>query len=135
MNEREGAAKVFNWLVSLTTIAGLLAWATINLTFVFFYFGMRAQGFNRDNLAFRSRLQPYLAYWGIFWNIMIILISGFKVFWSFDGQTFVSSYINIPLFAVLYVGWKMWKKTKLWKPSEMDFVSGIPSKEDTEHEH
>jgi hypothetical protein len=31
--------------------------------------------------------------------------------------------INIPLYLALYVGWKVFKKTKVWKPTEMDFVT------------
>jgi len=31
--------------------------------------------------------------------------------------------INIPLFAGLYVFWKVAKKTKVWKVDEMDFVT------------
>lgn len=40
--------------------------------------------------------------------------------------------INIPIFFALYFGWKIFKKTKIWKPHEMDFVTGIPSIEETE---
>ena len=40
--------------------------------------------------------------------------------------------INIPLFIVLYVGFKVVKRTKVWKPHEMDFVTGIPTIEETE---
>ena len=29
--------------------------------------------------------------------------------------------LNIPLFFALYFGWKIFKRTKFWKPSEMDF--------------
>jgi yeast amino acid transporter len=40
--------------------------------------------------------------------------------------------LNIPIFIALYLGWKFLKKTKVWKPEEMDFVRGIPSVEETE---
>jgi amino acid transporter len=30
------------------------------------------------------------------------------------------------------VGYKVFKRTKIWKPEEMDFVTGIPSWEETE---
>ena len=40
--------------------------------------------------------------------------------------------INVPLFAALYFGWKVAKRTKVWKPHEMDFVTGIPTVEETE---
>jgi amino acid transporter len=41
--------------------------------------------------------------------------------------------INIPLFVGLYIGWKLIKRTKAWKPQEMDFVTGIPTVEETEN--
>ena len=40
--------------------------------------------------------------------------------------------INIPLFLAVYLGWKIFKRTKVWKPEEMDFVTGIPTLEETE---
>jgi yeast amino acid transporter len=30
------------------------------------------------------------------------------------------------------MGWKIVKRTKVWKPMEMDFVTGIPTIEETE---
>lgn len=35
--------------------------------------------------------------------------------------------VNIPIFFILYFGYKIVKKTKIWKPLEMDFVTVRPS--------
>lgn len=40
--------------------------------------------------------------------------------------------INIPFFFLLWLGWKITKRTKMWKYEEMDFVTGIPTLEETE---
>ena len=40
--------------------------------------------------------------------------------------------INIPLFLIVYFGWKIFKRTKIWQPEEMDFATGIPTLEETE---
>jgi len=40
--------------------------------------------------------------------------------------------INIPIFFALYFGYKTIKKTKIRRWDEMDFVTGIPSLEETE---
>ena len=40
--------------------------------------------------------------------------------------------INIPLFIAVYLFWKIYKRTKIWKPEEMDFWTGIPTIEETE---
>jgi amino acid transporter len=45
---------------------------------------------------------------------------------------FITAYINLPIFVVTFVGWKIYKKTKVWDPLERDFVTGIPTIEETE---
>ena len=102
--------------------------------------GMKAQGFDRTKNAYYSPLQPYLAYWGIFWTAFFMLINGFTVFWDFNASDFLTSCsfclsllhptsdfansdINIPIFAGLYFGYKITKRTSIWKPEEMDFVT------------
>ncbi|PSS35352.1 hypothetical protein PHLCEN_2v1689 [Hermanssonia centrifuga] len=132
MNVSSGSVTVFNWFVSLSTVGGFFGWWGMNLTYVFFYRGMRAQGLDRTKLLYHSKLQPWLSYWGIFWNTIFILINGFTVFWKFDTAGFLTAYLNIPLFFALYFGWKIYKRTKIWKPHEMDFVTGIPTLEETE---
>ena len=132
MTVSSGAETVFNWFVNLSTTGGFFSWFATNLTFVFFYRGLKAQGIDRTKNVYHGPFQPYLAYWGIFWTLIFILINGFTVFWDFNASDFLTSYINIPIFVGLYVGYKVIKRTKVWKPEEMDFVTGIPSYEETE---
>jgi yeast amino acid transporter len=132
MNTSSGAVTAFNWLVNLSSVAGFFSWLGMNITFLFFYRGMRAQGFDRTKLVYYSKLQPWLSIWGIFWLTVFILVNGLHVFWNFNASDFLTSYINIALFFILYAGWKIVKRTKVWKPMEMDFVTGIPTIEETE---
>jgi len=132
MNVSSGAATVFNWFVNLSTVGGFFGWWGINITYIFFYRGFKAQGLDRKQLIYHSNLQPYLSYWGVFWTSLFIIINGFEVFWNFTAAGFLTAYINIPLFFALYFGWKIYKRTKIWKPHQMDFVTGIPSLEETE---
>lgn len=132
MNVKDSSAQVFNWFVNLSTVGGFFGWFGINLTFLYFYRGKKAQGFDRTKTAYYSTLQPYLSIWGCVWCVIFILVNGYAVFFSFDASDFLVSYINIPLFIGLYVFWKVFKRTQIWKPHEMDFVTGIPSMEETE---
>jgi len=106
---------------------------------------MKAQGFDLKKNAYNNRFQPYLAYWGVFWTLLFILINGHSVFWHFNASEFLTAcmYIlvndvslsisdfsnislldlNIPIFVFLYLGYKIIMRTKIWKPSEMDFVT------------
>jgi amino acid transporter len=40
--------------------------------------------------------------------------------------------INIPIFFALFIGWKLFRRTKFWKKHDMDFTTGIPTVEETE---
>ncbi|KAI0741392.1 general amino acid permease 1 [Daedaleopsis nitida] len=132
MNVSAGAATVFNWFVSLSTVGGFFGWLSMNITYLFFYRGLKAQGIDRKKLVYYSGLQPWLSIWGVFWITIFILINGLTVFWAFNASDFLTAYINIPFFIALYVFWKLYKRTKIWKPLEMDFVTGIPTIEETE---
>jgi len=132
MNIKSGGATVFNWFVNLSTVGGFFGWGSINLTYIFFHRGMKYQGIDRKKLHYWNPLQPWLAIWGLSWCILFILVNGFEVFWTFTASGFLTAYINIPLFFALYFGWKWMKKTEVWKPEEMDFVTGIPTPEETE---
>ncbi|OAX35410.1 hypothetical protein K503DRAFT_868284 [Rhizopogon vinicolor AM-OR11-026] len=122
MNISSSAETVFNWFVNLSTVAGFFGWASINLTYVFFYRGMKYQGIDRTKFHYWNRFQPWLSLWGLTWCIIFIIINGFYVFWDFNVSTFLTCCINVPLFLALYVSWKVVKKTRIWKPNEMVFV-------------
>ncbi|KAJ7065372.1 general APC amino acid permease [Mycena amicta] len=132
MNISAGAETAFNWFVNISTTGGFLGWFSINLTFVFFQRGMTAQGYDLKKNVYNNVLQPYLAYWGIGWTVFFILINGYAVFFKFNASIFFTAYINIPIFAAMYFGYKIVYRTKIWKPLEMDFVTGIPTVEETE---
>ncbi|KAJ7580196.1 general APC amino acid permease [Mycena floridula] len=132
MNVKSGGETVFNWFVNIVTTGGFIGWFSINLTYIFYWRGMRAQGIDLRSNVYHNRWQPFVAYWGIFWSLFFILVNGYAVFYKFTASGFLVAYINIPIFIVLYVGWKVAKKTKIWKPMEMDFVTGIPTAAETE---
>lgn len=132
MSVSSGSNLVFNWFVNLSTTSGFTGWLVMNVSYVFFRRGLLAQGFDPKQNAYHNAWQPYVSYWGIFWTTFFILVTGFQVFWSFNASDFFTAYVNIPIFFVLYFGWKITKKTKIWKLHEMDFVTGIPTMEETE---
>ncbi|KAK0214909.1 amino acid permease/ SLC12A domain-containing protein [Armillaria fumosa] len=127
-----GAEQVFFWLQNLTATGGFIGWFCINLTYVFFRQGMLAQGFDLKANMYNHSWQPYLAWWGIFWTVFFTLVNGYAVFFSFNISDFLVAYINLPIFAALYFGYKFMMRTSIWKPEDMDLVTGIPTIEETE---
>ena len=70
----------FFWVcrfANMTSIAGLMSWFGISVTYVRFYAGMKAQGFDRSTLPYKSRFQPYLGWYGVFSTIIVCFVRPF----------------------------------------------------------
>ncbi|CAH7672968.1 amino acid permease-domain-containing protein [Phakopsora pachyrhizi] len=134
MNSKSSIA--FNWFQNLSAISGLVTWWSILVSYIFFYQGLKVQGYNRDNLHYKAPFQPYASYFSLFMLTIITLMSGFETFlkgnWSFS--TFASNYLLLPVFIGMYFTWKIIHKTKFVKPSEMDFVTGTRELDEMEAE-
>ena len=63
-------------VVAVTSIAGLITWSGICVTYLRFYQGMKAQGMDRTKLPYYSKLQPYAAWYGFGFSFFICLVSG-----------------------------------------------------------
>ncbi len=121
MTLSSGAATVFGWLQDLVSAASFVHWINIEIVYLRFYYGCRAQGISRDALPWKGPLQPYAAWLALVSFIVLLLTGGFYVFidghWS--PQSFVSAYFNVPLILVLYFGYKLTRGTKLVPLAEM----------------
>ncbi|KAL4740768.1 amino acid permease/ SLC12A domain-containing protein [Aspergillus similis] len=122
---RNEASTVFSWFVNITTVAGLIGWVVVEATYLRFYQGLKVQGFDRDGLPYRNFMQPYAAWATLFMVVMVLLFSGFDVFTTgnFTASGFLTSYINIGIFAILYIFFKITLKSKPVPLSDIDFQS------------
>lgn len=120
----QGSAVAFQWFQNLTTISNLFTWCVICVTYLRFYAALKAQGVDRNTLVFKSPFQPYLAWGSLMYFAMIIFFNGFSVFEPFAYQDFITDYIGIPIFFILYLGWKLLKRTKTVAASEADIFTG-----------
>ncbi|KAF9535839.1 amino acid permease [Crepidotus variabilis] len=128
MGVSAGAGKVFTWFSNMTAIAGLLTWFGICVTYVRFYKGMQVQGFNRADLPFFSNLQPYAAWYAMIGSIFICFMSGWAVFLkgNWDTATFVTNYLPLALFPIMYLGARFFIYREPFKrPEDMDFITDI----------
>lgn len=58
--------------------------------------------------------------------MVIVLVQGWSSFSpKFGAVDFVSFYIEIPLMAIMWLGWKCVKKTRFVTYEEMDLVSDV----------
>jgi len=127
MDVRSGSGKVFGWFSSLSAVGGLMTWFGIAFTYVRFYAGLKAQGYDRSKLPFYSRLQPYAAWYVIISTLVICFFSGFKVFLrdSWKTSDFITNYLSFVLFPILYFGARyVLYKSPMVDPADMDFITG-----------
>jgi amino acid transporter len=108
LNISENAGNVFTYLLDISGAAAFIAWAFIGYTHVRMRAAMKAQNMPVTSLPFRSMGYPYIP-WILFGaNIFLVIISGYTTLLNpFDLKGFIFSYLVIPLFLILYFGWKL----------------------------
>ncbi|OLN85508.1 Arginine permease [Colletotrichum chlorophyti] len=124
MNLSSNGGVVFDWLLNITAVAGFISWSCINICHLRFMAALKVQNIPRSALPYRAPLQPFLSWYGLFFNVLIILTSGFTVFMEWETSGFFTSYISLILFVVLLVGHKAFNRTRPLKASEADVTTG-----------
>lgn len=120
-----GAGVVFNWLVNLTSLAGLITWVCISITHLRFRQGYVAQGRSLNALPYLAPFFPWGDWIVIIAGTVIIFGQGYHTFLApIIAQDVISSYIGLFLAVVLYVVHRVWKRPALVKNMDMDFESG-----------
>ncbi|KAI0910125.1 amino acid permease/ SLC12A domain-containing protein [Ustulina deusta] len=109
------ASSAFNWLQDLVSISTLINWIVITTVYLRFFYACQKQSISRDSLPWAAPLQPYLTWWAFSFQVVLLITGGFSTFISrhWDTETFISSYINIPIFIVLYFGYKFTQRSKI----------------------
>jgi amino acid transporter len=109
------------------TASQLINYAVISFTFIRFKKALEKQGISRDSLPYKGRFQPYLAWYALTGTFTMAFVGGYTVFlpgnWSI--ATFFFSYTMIGVFPVLFIGWKLIRKTKFKKPEEVDLKQDV----------
>lgn len=127
-----GSGQVFNFLVNLTALSGILTWFSIAITYLRFRAGLKQQGISRDTLPWKSRLSHFAAYWTLLVIGLVLIFSGWEVFrpGKWNSESFFSNYLPLMWFPGSYLGFKFMWKTKIVSTRDMDFVTGIKEIED-----
>jgi yeast amino acid transporter len=125
LNLSNSGSTVFNWFVNISSVAGFISWASLNGCHIAFMRALAARNISRDLLPYKAMWQPYFAWYGLFFNVLIILTQGFTA-WipTFSVSGFFVSYISLILFAVLYLGHKIVYRTRFVRPIEADLDTG-----------
>lgn len=70
-----GSAIVFGWFVNLASVASLINYSWMCLTWIQFNRGLKAQGIERASLPFRGKFVPYAAWVGLIGCLLLTSMS------------------------------------------------------------
>lgn len=135
MNLSTNGGVVFNWLLNITAVAGFITWACISGCHIAFMRALKARNISRDTLPYKAWGQPWFAWYGFFWNILIIITNGFTAFIPWSTEGFFTAYVSVILFVLMYGGHKIFMLCtgKGWgfvNPLEADLDTGKLEDED-----
>lgn len=127
MTLSNGALTVFWWFVDLTACGVLISWISILVNHQRLILAMKKQNIPFTALPWHNSWTKYPTPAALFLSVVILLTGGFPVFttgnWS--ASSFVSSYLDIPLVLTAFGLWKVFKKTKFVKLSEIPLQEAL----------
>lgn len=127
-----GSGQVWTWLQNIVGVSNQLSWICIGIASLRFRAGIKAQG-KEHLLPFKNWTYPVGPIICIVLNSFIVLVQGWTSFSPrFGAVDFVSFYLELPIFVVMIIAWKLIKKTKWRKAEEMDLETDVYTKEDME---
>ncbi|GAA5992214.1 hypothetical protein JCM5350_000642 [Sporobolomyces pararoseus] len=107
------AAEIFTWAQNLVGVSNQIAWLCIGVASTRFRSAWKAQGKSASELRFKNPAGRLAGPIVIVVTTFIILVQGWSVFkGTFDGVGFVANYIELPVFLVLYIAWRLIKRVK-----------------------
>lgn len=130
LNLSHGGTTVFDWFLNITAVAGFITWACINVCHIAFMRALAARNIDRANLPYTAFWEPYFAWYGLFFIVLIVLTQGFTSFLPWNASEFFASYISLILFVVMYAGHKLIAKTKYVRSLEADLDSDVLKDDD-----
>ena len=118
------SAQVLTWLINLITAGGIIDYIVMCITYICFYRACKAQNIDRKSLPYYGWFQPYSAWISLVLLTLIVFTYGYSTFLpgSFTLSSFFSYYTMVGVAPILYVGWKLIKRTKIIPPAEVDLV-------------
>ncbi|WP_338751182.1 amino acid permease [Bacillus sp. FJAT-52991] len=118
-----GDGVVYLWLLNMTGLTGFLTWVGIAICHYRFRKAYIAQGRDLNELKFKAKWYPFGPLLTLVLCSIVIIGQGSDVI---SGDTInwygmLVSYISLPVFIILWLGYKIIKKTKVVPLKECDF--------------
>jgi len=121
-----GEQKIYQLLYNASGLTGFIIWLGIAICHLRFRRAWVAQGRRLEDLKFRARFYPLGPWAALVLFVVVLFGANIGVFQAeiFSWFDFISSYILIPIAVLLYLGHKVWKKTRLVPLQDCNFNPG-----------
>ncbi|KAH9826532.1 General amino acid permease AGP2 [Teratosphaeria destructans] len=117
-----GSSVAITWFADLVTGGGLINYIVISITYLQFYYATKRQNIDRKSLPYTGYLQPFCGYFALVWMVIVSCYYGYTAYLPWNVSTFFSDYTMQIFIPPLFLIWKLVKRTKWLRPSEIDLV-------------
>lgn len=114
---------VYLWLLSLSGMTGFIAWLGIAISHYRFRKGWTRRGLDLSRLPYRSPFFPYGPIFAFVLCMVIALGQNYQAFLSgnIDWWSVVATYIGIPIFLAIWLGYRWARGTRFVRYEDMRF--------------
>ncbi|MFJ5715321.1 amino acid permease [Neobacillus sp. NPDC093127] len=120
-----GDGKVYNWLLNASGMSGFIAWLGIAVCHYRFRKAFAAQGKDLSLLPYKSKFFPFGPIFAFSVCGFVVLGQNYTAFMGghIDWNGVLVSYIGLPLFVLLWLGYKFTKRTKVIPLEKCDLTN------------
>lgn len=118
----KGGAMAYTWLVNASGLTGFIAWVGIAISHYRFRRAYLAQGKQLSDLKYKAKWFPFGPILALIISIGVIVGQDPASFTKLNWEKIGVTYLSVPLFFILFVGYKLRYKTKKVKLEEVDLT-------------
>jgi lysine-specific permease len=118
-----GNGAIYTWMLNAASLTGFLAWLGVAVSHYRFRKAYLAQGRDLNQLVYRAKWYPFGPVFAAVLCTFVIVGQDISAFTGghIDWAGVVATYVGIPLFLALWLGYKWVKKTKVVPLHEVNF--------------
>ncbi|KAJ7626942.1 general amino acid permease AGP2 [Roridomyces roridus] len=120
------SAIVLLWITRFATVGGMANYAMIAFSYLRYRAALKAQGIPKDcHPPQQGFWQPFCGYYALIACFSMIFISGYSVFLPghWNTLTFIFSYALVPVLPIIFVVWKVARRTKWRSARDIDLFT------------
>ncbi|MFC4617933.1 amino acid permease [Camelliibacillus cellulosilyticus] len=110
-----GTGEVYQWLLNASAVTGFIFWIGIAVSHLRFRKAYVAQGRSLKDLPYRSKWYPFGPLFAFVLCLIVLLAQDYQAFLAhhINWMDVTAAYLGIPLFLVMWFGYKIIKRTRV----------------------